>query len=141
MAPAILKTSGRNVNPAIVVVRSQGEIVAIAPCYTTRFHLILSVIRLFSLPVTLLQLLGDEIIVAKGLDAAPIARVVFEALRDVPFDVMFLQSLPVGGRLWGAFQQQRRLGGHALVLGSTRPEQTHRLRLGLVRRLARLLRP
>jgi CelD/BcsL family acetyltransferase involved in cellulose biosynthesis len=130
-ASAFLTSSCSKATPAVVVVRAKDRIVAIAACYTirTRFHLSFSVARLLALPVTRLHMLGEQVVIADGLDPDPITHAVFDALRAVPFDVFFVQSLPVGSQLWKAFRHRRPLAGHRLVLGSGAPESNHRLRL------------
>lgn len=93
----------------IVVVR-EGEpaaITCIAPCFveSRRFELRFSLIPIAGWQARRLQMFGDQMILARGIDSAPRIARVFEALMQsaIDFDYAYLQSLEVETPLWRYF--------------------------------------
>lgn len=94
----------------VVVVREGEEspaITCIAPCFveSRRFELRFSLFPIAGWQARRLQMFGDQMVFARGVDPAPRIARVFHALMQsaIDFDYVFLQSLEVETPLWRYF--------------------------------------
>lgn len=95
--------SRSDIEPFIVALWQGEKLKGIAPFYLekSKFRLRFSVVTLFRVPVRQLKLLGDDVLLAKDVDAELAITAILESIEGFvdAFDLISLECLPVGGPL------------------------------------------
>lgn len=130
----VAASQASTIDLCIVVIREGDErpaVTCIAPCYveTRRFELRFSLFPLVGWRARRLQMFGDRLVFARGIDPGPRIARVFEALvrSGVEFDYAYLQSLEVATPLWRYFSACGKSTAGLHVDMTRTSEKIHRL--------------
>jgi hypothetical protein len=120
--------------PRVVVLRRQGAVCCIAPCYLhrTRLPLRLSVLNLGALPVRMMKVFGGQFLRRESEDARKCFDAVFAELwkERGQFGLIHFSVLLQGGDLWSYLTEGSSRGRRfRLIRASAQGEKVHQIRL------------
>lgn len=128
-----LSSTSKRREPCIVILRRDGRIQCVAPCYVQSgsFPLRLSVLRLWEFSIRYLRIFGDSIVVSASVDPAESLATALQALAEarISYDLLQLENVIVDGDTWRQAQfLSRSASGMKLEMSSRVPEKMRRLR-------------
>jgi hypothetical protein len=129
--PSVVRASltSDDVKPRFVIVRLGGTVVAIAPFFLqdTEIRLRLSVIEVGTLPARALRLLGDDLLLRRGVAPGEVLEAVFDQVDHMrsAFDVIWIYSQRTTAPLWTFLTSPRQRSRWRPIVVSPRAETIH----------------
>ena len=127
-----LKAEKDSISIFFIVFRKDNMIQCIAPFYIrrTKFDIRLSVLKLFSFPVKLMKIFGDDIVIGKSDAKQNYYSLVFQKLQSFfnLFDIIIIDCMFLSGELWNYFVNcKEKNNGHKIKISLQKVQKSYQL--------------